>query len=115
MRRFYAHPSVIDSLGSEPNVVRSGVSASGDYQFDVIAVDEFEGYVPASSLASLISRFALDDYSERPNILLRVVDDTVWPFGEDDSVAPLPVVTVDLLEAPDSRSRRAAMELLKQL
>ena len=114
-RRFYAHPSVIDLLGCEPSVVRSGVSAFGCYQIEVVAVDEFEGYVPASSLPSLVSRFALDEHAERPNVLLRTVDDEVWPFDEDESVAPLPVVAVDLLEAHDSRIRRAGFELLKHL
>ena len=114
-RRFYAHPSVIETLGREPSVVRSGISAAVHYELDVVAVDELEGYVASSSLPGLISRFGLDEQSERPNVLLRTVDDGFWAFGPDDAVAPLPVVAVDLLEASDSRSRRAGIHLGERL
>ena len=114
-RRFYAHPSVIEMLGREPTVVRSGISAAAHYQLDVVAVDELEGYVASSSLPVLIHRFGLDEQSERPNVLLRVVDERIWAFGPADTVAPLPVVAVDLLEAGDSRSRRAGIQLVERL
>ena len=114
-RRCYAHPSVVGLLGNETGVVRSGVSAANHYQLDVVAVDEFEGYVRSSVLAALVNRFALDEHSERPNVVLRVVDDGLWPFGSDEAVAPAPVVAVDLLEAGDGRSRRAADQLLQRL
>lgn len=109
--RFYAHPSAIEMLGREPAVVRSGISAAAHYELDVVAVDELEGYVASSSLPVLVNRFGLDEQSERPNVLLRVVDDGFWAFGPADTVAPLPVVAVDLLEAGGSRSRRAGTRL----
>ena len=34
-RRFYAHPSVIEMLGREPTLVRSGTSAAAHYELDV--------------------------------------------------------------------------------
>ena len=114
-RRFYAHPSVIETLADEPNVVRSGISAAAHYELDVVAVDELEGYVTSSSLPDLINRFGLDEQAERPNVLLRVVDDGFWALGPDDTVAPSPVVAVDLLEASDSRSRRAGNQLAERL
>lgn len=114
-RRFYAHPSVIETLGREPTVVRSGISAAAHYELDMVAVNELEGYVNCSSLPRLINRFGLDEQSERPNVLLRVVDDRVWAFGPADTVAPAPVVAVDLLEAGDSRSRRAGIRLAERL
>lgn len=114
-RRFYAHPSVLEMLAREPNVVRSGISAAGHYELDVVAVDEVEGYVASSSLPVLVKRFGLDEKSERPNVLLRVVDDGFWAFGPADTVAPLPVVAVDLLEAGDSRSQRAGIQLVERL
>ena len=47
-------------------------------------------------------------------MVLRVVNDGLWPFGPDEAVAPLPVVAVDLVEVGDGRSRRAG-ELVKRL
>lgn len=114
-RRYYAHPSVVGVLGNEAGVVRSGVSAADHYQLDVVAVDEFEGYVRSLILTALVNRLALDERSERPNVVLRVVDDGLWPFSPDEKVAPAPVVAVDLLEAGDGRSRRAAAQLLQSL
>ncbi len=114
-RRYYAHPSVVDVLGNEAGVVLSGVSAANHYQLDVVAVDEFEGYVRSSILPALVNRLALDERSERPNVVLRVVEDGLWPFSPDEKVAPAPVVAVDLLEAGDGRSRRAAAQLLQSL
>ena len=111
---FYAHPSVVAGLGNNSGVVRSGVSAVDHYRLGLVAVDEFEGYVRSSVLPALVNRFALDNQSERPNVVLRVVDDDLWPFSPDEEVAPAVVVAVDLLEAGDSRSRRAATQLLHQ-
>ena len=113
--RYYAHPSVVGMLANEAGVVRSGVSAASHYQLDVVAVYEFEGYVRSSVLPDLVEQLALDEHSERPNVVLRVVKDDFWPFGLDENVAPAPVVAVDLLEAGDGRSRRAAIRLLERL
>lgn len=41
-----------------------------------------------------------------------VVSDDDWPFEAGQRVAPAPVVAVDLLEADDERSQRAAREFL---
>ena len=114
-RRYYAHPSVIGMLADAEGVVRSGVSAASHYQLDLAAVDEFEGYVRSSVVSDLVDRLALDRCAERPNVVLRVVEDEFWPFGSDEEVAPAPVVAVDLLEAGDGRSRRAAAPLLASL
>ena len=108
--RYYAHPSVIGMLADAPGLVRSGVSAASYYQLDVVAVDEFEGYVRSSVLPDVVDRLALDEHAERPNVVLRVVEDEFWPFGSNEEVAPAPVVAVDLLEADDGRSRRAATQ-----
>ena len=111
-RRYYAHPSVVGMLAAAEGVVRSGVSAATHYQLDLVAVDEFEGYVRSSVVSDLVDRLALDRYAERPNVVLRVVEDEFWPFDSDEEVAPAPVVAVDLLEAGDGRSLRAAAPLL---
>ena len=115
IRSFYSHPSTIPLLGTEPDVVPSGVSAAAHYRLDIVATDQFEGYVSTTAVPALVSRFALDEDPRRPNVVLRVVDDRLWPFGPGDEVAPPPIVAVDLLEAKDDRSRRAATQLLQLL
>lgn len=114
LRPFYGHPSVLDRLAKESDVIRSGVSAAAEYEVDIVVSDFLEAYVPKASLAAVVSRYGLDSDSERPNILLRVVDDSVWPFAREMDFAPRPVVAVDLLEADDERSRRAGSELVNR-
>jgi excisionase family DNA binding protein len=113
-RDFYAHPSVLEHVARVPGVVRSGVSALREHHIDLVADGMLEAYMPASALLGLVDRFALEEGADRPNIILHVVDDAVWPFGPNVVVAPLPVVAVDLLESDDERSSRAGAELLER-
>lgn len=115
VKHFYAHPAVLERLADSPGVVRSGVSAAGEYDIDVIASAVFEGYASASSLAGLVEQYALEQGAERSNVILRIVEDDVWPFRSGESVASGPVVAVDLLDADDERSRRAGAALLERL
>lgn len=73
--------------------------------------DGFEGYVRAGQLDDVVKQFGLDDQSARPNVLLRVIDDEVWPFEPGQRAASRAVVAVDLLESDDPRARRAGAEL----
>ena len=111
MRRFYAHPAVLDDLADVVDVVLGGVSAARAHGADVIAAGVLEAYVKASMVDALVERYALDERAERPNVILRVVADAFWPFAADAKCAPLLVVAVDLLESEDARSRRAGAEL----
>jgi excisionase family DNA binding protein len=113
-REMYAHPSALDRVGDDADVVRSGVSALGIYDVDLIVSDEAEVYVRSSKLADLMDRYALQSDPDRSNLIVRVVDDGVWPFGNDASVAPWPVVAVDLLDSGDERSCRAGLELIER-
>ncbi|MHB1090531.1 MAG: helix-turn-helix domain-containing protein [Ilumatobacteraceae bacterium] len=113
IRRFYGHKSVLEPLAREDMVVRSGVSAAGEHNADIIALDFVEAYVPKGRLEKLVKKYALESSPERPNILIRVVDDKVWPFPKNAKVAPRVVVAVDLLDADDERSRRAGVGLAK--
>ena len=66
-------------------------------------------------MPALASRFTLEGDTERPNVTLRVVADRLWPFETGDEVVPPAIVAVDLLEAEDERSARAATQLLQLL
>lgn len=113
-RWFYAHPAVHSEMLSYPDVIASGVSALNTHHVDLIVSEQAEAYVPQSRVAELADRFALDADSDRPNVRLRVVNDDDWPFEAGQRVASAPVVAVDLLEAADERSQRAARVLLEQ-
>lgn len=115
MRRFYGHPSVLEPLAAEPDVVRSGVSAAANHGADIVAPDFLEAYVPEARIAAIANQYGLDPDSERPNIILRIVDEAVWSFTPEMDVASRSIVAVDLLEADDERSRRAGAELARQL
>jgi hypothetical protein len=91
------------------------LSGASEYGVNLVGGDLMEVYVPARSLDAIVDRYALDADAERPNLLLRVVDDSVWPFAAGVKVAPRPVVAVDLLDSDDERSRRAGVELAGQL
>lgn len=113
-REMYAHPSALDRICDEADVVRGGVSGLDEHDVDLIVSDEAEIYVPASKVADLEDRYALERNADRPNLIVRVVDDDVWSFDDDANVAPWPVVAVDLLDADDERSRRAGLELIER-
>lgn len=109
---FYAHPGVLDRLAEAPGVVRAGVSASAEHGVGLVVGDGFESYLRAGDLDEFVERFGLDDRAARPNILLRVVGDAVWPFRPGQRTAGRAVVAVDLLESDEPRARRAGAELL---
>ncbi len=106
---------MLDRIADAPEVVRGGISAAPDHGVDLLASDGFEGYVRASDLDALVSRFALDGEAERPNAVLRVADDAEWPFRQAQVAADRAVVAVDLLEFDDPRSQRSGAELAGRL
>ena len=114
-RQFYAHPSVLSRLAGAPAVVPGGISAVAEHGGGLVSGDEFEGYVRAKDLGSLVSEYGLDDKASRPNVVLRVVEDSVWPFDSGVSSAWSALVAVDLLESGDQRARRAGLELISSL
>jgi excisionase family DNA binding protein len=112
VHRYRAHASVIAALAGDARMVRSGVSAR-EVGVDLYAPDVAELYVPARDLAAVVVEFVLIP-SEQANVTLRVPPEDLWLF--DDMVeAPWPVVAVDLVDAGDDRSIRAARDLAQRL
>jgi len=114
-RWFYAHPSVVSRLAARPGIVRTAASASPEYHLGLVGSWPLEAYLRQSDLEVILDEEAMEERTERFNLLLRVVEDRIWPFGQGSEVAPRPVVAVDLLESDDERARRAGAELLGRL
>jgi hypothetical protein len=96
------------------HLVLSGASAAAEHGAALLALDSFEAYVAEPHAEDIINRYALDAGSARANIVLRIVEASVWPFTEGERIAPRAVVAVDLLESEDERSHRAGMALARR-
>ena len=114
-RSFYAHPGTRDRIAVEPGVVRTAASASPEHGLGIVGSGPLDAYLKGSGLQAIRDAFVMEERSERANVVLRVVEDQLWPFPEGASVAPAAVVAVDLLESEDERCRRAGAELLQRL
>jgi len=111
---FTAHPGVLRRLAADRDVVRSGVSAAAAHELELVAGDEIDGYVNASLLGKVCSRFALSQTDGEPgNVTLRVVPDDAWHLDSDD--APLAAVALDLAGDADPRSARLGAAALRRL
>jgi excisionase family DNA binding protein len=105
---FDAHQSELRRILADDSVMLTGISAS-----QAVGISggggAIEGYAPAGDRDRLVSEHALVPGEGR--VLLRWVDDDIWPVVRAD-VAPRAVVLVDLLEHDDPRARREARRLL---
>ena len=75
-----------------------------------------DGYVTRSQADKLIEDFALvDAVAADVNVVLRIVDDNIWPFSaEQEVVGPL-VAAVDMLSDPvDDRSIESAIPTVER-
>ena len=106
-----SHPSMLQPLLHDPRVVCSGASVR-QLAVDLIAVGDAQLYVREAEAPNLINEYSLIP-SQQPNVVLRVPPADLWLF--DNREAPWPVVVVDLLDARDDRSVRAANDLARRM
>ncbi len=106
-----AHPSMLQPLLDDRRVVRGGASVR-HLSVDLIAVSDAELYVRQADAPNLIDEYSLIR-SQQPNVVVRVPPGDMWLF--DNEEAPWPVVVVDLLDARDDRSVRAANDLARRM
>lgn len=109
---YQAHPAALRRIAAEPEVVKSGISAALQVGIDIQGGEELEAYVSEASADALVTKYHLDS-SDRPNLVLHVVDNDV-PVAWRGCVGPA-CIAIDLLESGNPRSRRAAIEFLKRL
>jgi excisionase family DNA binding protein len=113
---FRAHPGELPHLLEDPVLVRSGISAAGSYDLDLLSGAEAEGYVRDSQLTKFQRAHALEPAAiGEGNVFLHVVPDSAWHLDQHPGVAPPAAAAVDLLGAADARSQGAGRELLKRL
>jgi excisionase family DNA binding protein len=106
---FRAHSSDLPRIDAEPGVVRTGARHAAAAGLRLVASDaRVELYVDRKTADRIVKRYRLAP-SSRPNVLLRIVPDEVrrWLTG---SVAPRPVMALDLAEDRDPRSQQVARE-----
>ncbi len=111
---YWVHSGMLSKLRDDLRLVLSGVSAARKYSIDLLAEQEVEGYVRASELEALIDDVKAID-GERPNCLLRIVEEESWPFDNEERVAPALVAAIDLMESSNPRARRAGAALISSL
>ncbi len=114
LRAFRAHPSDVDRIASDGDVVRTGVSAASGHDVPLVAPGQVDLYVHEPDLQHLVERYALQPETARPNVTARVVAG-LWPFEPGDEIAPASAVGVDLLESTDARTSREGLRLLERL
>ena len=108
---FYAHPSVIGAIADDRRLVRSGASVRS-LPVDLVDPEHVEGYARAADLDALVADYALVE-SRRVNVVLHVPPPSLFAL-DGLSDAPWPVVAVDLFDAGDDRSVRAARRLFER-
>jgi excisionase family DNA binding protein len=113
VRRFYVHPAALDRLRRDEALVLAGVSAAPHVGADLVDLEsEVDAYIDGEQLADLVDRFVLDAESQRPNVILRVIDHDDWPFSHGQRIVPREVAAIDMAEHSESRVRRAGLALL---
>lgn len=108
-QRFRVLPFKLAGLRSDPRVVLSGGPGAAAHGA-AVAAEDLDVYVRRSGLAVVVARHGLRPEIGDANVVVRVVDDEVWPFV-GDRVAPPLVCALDSFERLD---RRSAYEALAQ-
>jgi excisionase family DNA binding protein len=115
-RRYSVRTAYLADLLGTRRVVASGISAIDHYDVHLTSrAGSAEVYAEASTLETLV-----DDFAIRPDANGNLIVHVLPQIGlvkdlVDLRVMPCAVVAVDLLEAGESRARRAGLELLERL
>jgi hypothetical protein len=112
---FRAHPGEISHLLEDPELVRSGISAAGHYDLDLVSGREADGYLAKSKLKKFVARHALEPAGLEGNVRLRLVPDEAWSFLEGEPFAPEAAVALDLIGESDPRSAEAGRQILRAI
>jgi hypothetical protein len=109
VHRLHVHPGALPRALAWEEAVPTGASAGGH---DVVDVRGAELYLPAPAVGRMSRALRARPADGDANLVVRVPAAGRWPFQEGRA-GPV-AVALDLWEAGDSRSRRAAEELYRQ-
>ena len=113
LRRVAVHPAAFRRLEAEPGVLVAGPGEAAARGLDLVALGaQPELYVRGDAWPDLVERYALDEHSGRPSLLVRVPRAGWWPADGELSV---PVLAADLLEHAEPRAVNAAAGALNDL
>ncbi|MFD5766948.1 type IV toxin-antitoxin system AbiEi family antitoxin [Streptomyces sp. NPDC127049] len=115
-RQYRVHSGLLRTILAHPDVVRAGVSATGDVGADYVAPGRAEVYVRPGKVGELAAEFGMVRDHERGNLVVRVPPADAWPFlASITGAAPSSVVAADLLDIHEDRADAAAAGLLRPL
>jgi len=100
------HPAAIRRILAEPGVLVAGPGAAAARGLDLVALGaQPELYVRHDAWPHLVGRYALDERSSQPSLMVRVPRGGWWPADGELSVL---VLAADLLEHAEPRAVNAA-------
>jgi hypothetical protein len=107
----YVHPSLLRRMHEDSRSVMGGRSAAGHLGVPVDEGSVVDAYVRASDEQDLLRELAAREVVDEANLHLHIVDDSAWPFSEDQRYVEGWVAWLDLADGQD----RAADTLLDRL
>jgi len=117
LNQYRVLPTYLERLTADTALVAGGISATSAVGADIVAIGFAEVYTDTATHDRVVTQYALAQASDDGdvNVNLRVVDTDLTFLLEGRSQMPGAVVAADLMEAPESRTRRAGTQLLSDL
>lgn len=113
---FNAHPGELRHLRERPDLVKSGISAAGQYKLGLVPGEEVDAYVRVRALHEIQRNHALEPAQlNRGNVVLRAVSDQAWHINSEAEVAPIAAVAVDLADDSDPRTSRLGRNTIDEI
>lgn len=115
-RGYHVHPGELKRVVARPDLLRSGISAAGDYRLGLVSGLEYDAYIDERNLPRVVRDHALQSTNGAHGpVVLRPVSPGAWRHIKDMEAAPLAAVVLDLAEEVEARSLRIGRERLQQL
>jgi excisionase family DNA binding protein len=115
-RRYRVHSGLLEAVLTHTDVVRTGVSATGEVRADYVAPGRAEVYVRPDKVGELTTEFGMISDPQWGNLVVRIPPAGQWLFLSSflrEGVAPPVVVAADLLDISEDRADAAAAGLLR--
>ncbi len=98
----YAHPSILDDLRNDSDIVLSGRDAADELNIPAGATPgQIQIYLMSSQYNDLIARREVQVPAVRANLYMHVVNDDQWPFAAHQRYTDAIVTWLDLADSGD--------------